>query len=67
MVTVALKRESRYRRLGAPISRVGSGMDHTQIGQLWVRWCDVAVWFSARGASEVQLVSPVCRGDLFRA
>jgi hypothetical protein len=32
------------RRLGASISLVGSEMDHTQIGQLWVRWCDVAVW-----------------------
>jgi hypothetical protein len=35
----------RYRRLGAPSSLVGSVMDHTQIGQLWVRWRDVVVWF----------------------
>jgi hypothetical protein len=39
-----------YRRLSAPISLVGSVMDHTQIGQLWVRWCDVAVSFAATGA-----------------
>jgi hypothetical protein len=56
------------RRLGAPISLAGSAMGHTQIGQLWVRWCDVAVWFAAGGASEVQLVSPArLRGGLFRA
>src|SRR5215472_16708091 len=47
------------RRLGALISLVGSGMDHPQIGQLWVRWCEVAVWFAARGGTEVQLVSPL--------
>jgi len=26
------------RRLGAPVSLVGSAMDHTQIGEFWVRW-----------------------------
>src|SRR6516162_11478438 len=33
-----------------------------QTGQLWVRWCDVAVGFAARSASEVQLVSPPVYG-----
>jgi hypothetical protein len=36
------------RRLGAPISLVGSVMGHTLIGQFWVHRCDVAVLFAAR-------------------
>ena len=37
-------------------------MGHTQIGQLWVRWCDVAVWFAARGASETAGQTPPVAG-----
>jgi hypothetical protein len=36
---------------GSPTRRaeffVGSVMDHAQIGQLWVRRSDAAVWFAA--------------------
>ena len=37
-------------------------MDYTQIGQLWVRSCDVAVWFAAKGASETAGQTPPVAG-----
>ena len=37
-------------------------MGHTQIGQLWVRSCDVVVWFAAKGASETAGQTPPVAG-----